>query len=167
MVCPLIEARRSYHLLYRIQVQFLYSAAILLSVPLQLFPAVRIMETGLFARSGKGDTKVKWLKNFFRFCIVMVCAVISYLGAADLDKFVSFIGCFAWCVPLPYLPSARSALRADFVALPRTACPSATYTRPCSTSGRVRAPVGRGSRTTCLSCSAWWPRCTRPVRPSG
>ncbi len=48
-----------------IQVQFLYSVAIMLSVPLQLFPAVRIMENGLFVRSGKIDNKVKWLKKLF------------------------------------------------------------------------------------------------------
>ncbi|KAN0113424.1 NmrA domain containing protein [Russula decolorans] len=48
-------------------VQFLYSLAILLSVPLQLLPAVRIMENGLFARSKKFDWNVKWQKNILRF----------------------------------------------------------------------------------------------------
>lgn len=80
------------------QVQFLYALAILLSVPLQFFPAVRILENGLFTRSGKADTRVKWLKNLFRFGMVAVCTIISWVGAADLDKFVAFIGCFAWCV---------------------------------------------------------------------
>ena len=51
-------------------VQFVYSLAILLSVPLQLFPAVRIMENGIFTRSGKANLKVKWQKNIFRFLIV-------------------------------------------------------------------------------------------------
>ncbi|KAH9945045.1 transmembrane amino acid transporter protein-domain-containing protein [Epithele typhae] len=83
-------------------VQFFYSLAILLSVPLQLFPAVRIMENGLFERSGKGNVFVKWQKNIFRFFVVAFCAVLSYFGAADLDKFVSFIGSFA-CVPLCYV----------------------------------------------------------------
>ncbi|CAL1716897.1 unnamed protein product [Somion occarium] len=83
-------------------VQFLYSLAILLSVPLQLFPAVRIVENGLFKRSGKMDTKVKWQKNFFRFLAVTLCAGLSWAGAADLDKFVSFVGSFA-CVPLCYV----------------------------------------------------------------
>ena len=68
----------------------------MLSVPLQLFPAVRIMENGLFSRSGKGDTRVKWQKNFFRFVVVMFCAALSYVGASDLDKFVALIGSFAW-----------------------------------------------------------------------
>ncbi|KAH7884389.1 amino acid transporter [Phlebopus sp. FC_14] len=80
-------------------VQFLYSLAILLSIPLQFFPAVRILENGLFVRSGRRDLRVKWLKNLFRFGLVMVCTAISWAGAADLDKFVALIGSFA-CVPL-------------------------------------------------------------------
>lgn len=78
--------------------QLLYSLAILLSVPLQLFPAVRIMENGIFTKSGKGDPKVKWEKNVFRFLIVMFCAAVSWVGAKDLDKFVAFVGSFAWYV---------------------------------------------------------------------
>lgn len=75
--------------------------AILLSTPLQLFPAVRIMENGLFTRSGKQNVFVKWQKNVFRFSIVVLCTAISWAGAQDLDKFVSFIGSFAWLVA-PY-----------------------------------------------------------------
>ncbi|KAJ3569299.1 hypothetical protein NP233_g5140 [Leucocoprinus birnbaumii] len=76
-------------------VQFFYALAILLSIPLQFFPAVRILENGLFTRSGKGNIRVKWMKNFFRFSLVMFCSIISSWGAKDLDKFVSFVGCFA------------------------------------------------------------------------
>ncbi|KAJ7471449.1 vacuolar amino acid transporter 4 [Mycena galericulata] len=83
-------------------VQFIYALAIMLSVPLQLFPAIRIMENGLFTRSGKVDTRVKWTKNIFRFVTVFFAALLSWVGAADLDKFVAFIGCFA-CVPLCYV----------------------------------------------------------------
>ncbi|KAJ7193931.1 vacuolar amino acid transporter 4 [Mycena pura] len=83
-------------------VQFLYSLAIMLSVPLQMFPATRIMENGLFTLSGKANVRVKWMKNMFRFGAIFVSALISWLGAADLDKFVAFIGCFA-CVPLCYV----------------------------------------------------------------
>jgi len=82
--------------------QFLYSFAILLSTPLQLFPAVRIMENGLFTRSGKYNPGIKWKKNFFRFSLVMLCALVAWGGASDLDKFVSLIGSFA-CVPLIYV----------------------------------------------------------------
>ena len=77
-------------------VQLLYSLAILLSVPLQLFPAVRIMENGLFTRSGKSNPKVKWMKNGLRFAIVMFCAGVSWAGASDLDKFAALVGSFAW-----------------------------------------------------------------------
>jgi solute carrier family 36 (proton-coupled amino acid transporter) len=72
--------------------------AILLSTPLQLFPAVRIMENGLFTRSGKQNLFVKWQKNVFRFSVVVLCTAISWAGAKDLDKFVAFIGSFAWWV---------------------------------------------------------------------
>lgn len=79
--------------------QLLYSVAIMLSTPLQLFPAIRIAENGLFTRSGKYHPYIKWKKNVFRFFFVAVCAVIAWGGAADLDKFVALIGSFA-CVPL-------------------------------------------------------------------
>ncbi|KAL9061717.1 MAG: hypothetical protein Q9206_000396 [Seirophora lacunosa] len=72
-------------------VQFLYSLAILLSTPLQLFPAIRIMENAFFSRSGKNDIKIKLGKNVFRFVLVMVCALIAWGGAGDLDKFVAII----------------------------------------------------------------------------
>ena len=80
-------------------VQFLYSLAILLSTPLQLFPAIRILENELFTKSGKNNPLVKWQKNIFRFCLVMICAFIGWAGAGDLDKFVALVGSFA-CVPL-------------------------------------------------------------------
>ena len=83
-------------------VQFLYSLAILLSTPLQLFPAIRIMENELFTRSGKYNPYIKWQKNIFRFVLVMICALIAWGGAGDLDKFVSLVGSFA-CVPLVYV----------------------------------------------------------------
>ena len=77
-------------------VQFLYATAILLSMPLQLFPALRIMENGLFTGSGKTNNMVKWEKNLFRFFNVLVCSLVSWAGAKDLDKFVAFVGSFAW-----------------------------------------------------------------------
>ncbi|KAJ9488114.1 hypothetical protein VN97_g5185 [Penicillium thymicola] len=92
-------------------VQFLYSLAILLSTPLQLFPAIRIMENELFTRSGKYNPYIKWKKNSFRFFLVMVCAVIAWCGANDLDKFVSLVGSFA-CVPLIYVYPPLLHLRA-------------------------------------------------------
>ena len=72
------------------------SVAILLSMPLQLFPAVRIMENGLFSRSGKHNPSVKWQKNLFRAGTVLFCSLVSWAGSNELDKFVSLIGSFAW-----------------------------------------------------------------------
>lgn len=85
-------------------VQALYSIAIMLSIPLQLFPAIRIMENGIFTRSGKYNMLVKWQKNFFRIFSLFVCAGIAIWAGEDLDKFVSIVGSvackfvFAWCL---------------------------------------------------------------------
>ncbi|PWN87910.1 hypothetical protein FA10DRAFT_234050 [Acaromyces ingoldii] len=83
--------------------QFLYSLAILLSTPLQLFPAVTILERGLMGtKSGKHDWRVKLHKNLFRCSIVAVSCLGAWLGSASLDVFVSFIGSVA-CVPLCFI----------------------------------------------------------------
>jgi proton-coupled amino acid transporter len=83
-------------------VQFLYSLAILLSTPLQIFPAIRITENALFTKSGKYNPYIKWQKNAFRFLVVAVCAVVAWIGADNLDKFVALVGNFA-CIPLVYI----------------------------------------------------------------
>ncbi len=83
-------------------VQFLYSLAILLSTPLQIFPAIRITENGLFTKSGKYNPYIKWQKNAYRFFAVAVCAAVAWSGADNLDKFVALVGNFA-CIPLVYI----------------------------------------------------------------
>lgn len=85
-------------------VQFLYSLAVLVGEPVQLYPAVRIIETSLFGdrASGKKSSSIKWKKNFLRTVLMALCGVIAVLGASDLDKFVALIGSFA-CVPLVYI----------------------------------------------------------------
>lgn len=85
-------------------VQFLYSIAVLVGTPVQLFPATRIIETKIFGdrASGKKSSATKWKKNAFRTSITILCGLISILGASDLDKFVALIGAFA-CVPLVYI----------------------------------------------------------------
>ncbi|KAK7205703.1 transmembrane amino acid transporter protein-domain-containing protein [Myxozyma melibiosi] len=83
-------------------VQFIYAMAILLSTPLQLFPAIRIMENAWFPKSGKHDMRAKWTKNVFRTGIVLITAFVAWGGADDLDKFVALIGSFA-CIPLTYI----------------------------------------------------------------
>ncbi|KAL8760618.1 MAG: hypothetical protein Q9184_003208 [Pyrenodesmia sp. 2 TL-2023] len=85
-------------------VQFLYSIAVLVGTPVQLFPATRIIENRIFGdrNSGKGSWTTKWKKNGFRTAITVLCGLISIVGASDLDKFVALIGAFA-CVPLVYI----------------------------------------------------------------
>ncbi|KAF4507598.1 hypothetical protein G6O67_004080 [Ophiocordyceps sinensis] len=85
-------------------VQLLYSLAVLGGEPVQLFPAVRIIETSLFGEraTGKKSTSIKWKKNAIRSAAMALCIGISMVGATDLDKFVSLIGSFA-CVPLVYI----------------------------------------------------------------
>ncbi|KAJ5090736.1 hypothetical protein N7532_009420 [Penicillium argentinense] len=92
-------------------VQLLYSLAILLSTPLQLFPAIRILENELFTRSGKYNPFIKWKKNAFRFFLVILCAIVAWAGADNLDKFVALVGSFA-CVPLIYVYPPLLHLRA-------------------------------------------------------
>ncbi|SCV05712.1 LANO_0H13520g1_1 [Lachancea nothofagi CBS 11611] len=102
-------------------IQFFYSLAILLSTPLQLFPAIAIVENKVFPKftkiyvkrnnqtnvqykpnSGKLDWRVKWLKNFVRSLIVSSTVMAAYFGADNLDTFVSIVGSFA-CIPLVYI----------------------------------------------------------------
>ena len=85
-------------------VQFLYSIAVLAGDPVQLFPAVRILETSLFGEraTGKKSVAIKWQKNGLRSLVMAVCVGVSIVGASDLDKFVALIGSFA-CVPLVYI----------------------------------------------------------------
>ncbi|PVH97179.1 amino acid transporter-like protein [Periconia macrospinosa] len=83
-------------------VQFIYSLAILLSTPLQIYPAIEITSQQLFSKTGKYNPYIKWKKNFFRFLMVGVCALLAWFGADDLDKFVSLVGSFA-CIPLVYI----------------------------------------------------------------
>jgi proton-coupled amino acid transporter len=84
-------------------VQFLYALAVMAGTPVQLFPAVRIIEGRIFGRrSGKRDAFTKWKKNGFRTMLVVLCIFIAILGAGNLDRFVALIGSVA-CVPLVYI----------------------------------------------------------------
>ncbi|GEQ71011.1 hypothetical protein JCM33374_g4692 [Metschnikowia sp. JCM 33374] len=87
-----------------IVVQLFYAFAILLSTPIQIFPAVRLIESRLFAPSstGKVSSVVKWSKNLLRSLFVLLTCTVALYGGRNLDKFVSFVGCFA-CIPLVYM----------------------------------------------------------------
>lgn len=82
-------------------VQFLYCIAVLAGEPVQLFPAVRILETHIFGEraTGKKSVAIKWKKNALRTAAMIFCGIVSIVGASDLDKFVALIGSVA-CVPL-------------------------------------------------------------------
>ncbi|KAK5082049.1 hypothetical protein LTR05_007191 [Lithohypha guttulata] len=85
-------------------VQFLYSVAVLVGNPVQLFPAIRILENRMFRKAtpGSKSTATKWKKNAFRALLAVFCGGIGILGASDLDRFVALIGSVA-CVPLVYI----------------------------------------------------------------
>ncbi|KAI1316886.1 neutral amino acid transporter [Mortierella claussenii] len=89
---------------WTITVEILYSLAIILSVPLMLSPASRILEQGVFGiKSGGLDLKVKMQKNLLRIVLICACAVVSFVvGGPNLDKFVSFVGSVA-CMPLCFI----------------------------------------------------------------
>lgn len=84
-------------------VQFFYSLAIIFSVPLQLFPVIKIFENGLFPRSsGKSTPMIKWKKNIFRSGLAIFFSCVSYFEMEKLDRIVGLVGAFA-CVPLCFI----------------------------------------------------------------
>lgn len=117
-------------------IQLFYSIAIMLSTPLQLFPAIKIIENKVFPEfkkiiirvdnsnrivqqfinSGKSNWKIKWLKNLGRTLIVSSVVLIAYCTIDSLDKFVSIIGSFC-CLPLVYIFPAMLHLRCCTMSL--------------------------------------------------
>ncbi|KAI9281965.1 transmembrane amino acid transporter protein-domain-containing protein [Sporodiniella umbellata] len=79
-------------------IQLGYGVAVLLSNVLTLFPTIRIIEHALFGDlTGKHSLFIKWQKNTLRFAIVIIGTLIAWLGANDLDKFISIIGSVCCC----------------------------------------------------------------------
>ncbi|KAJ1902436.1 hypothetical protein LPJ66_000047 [Kickxella alabastrina] len=97
--------------LWTMVVQLLYSIAILFSMPLQLFPAAKIMEAMMFTRSGRDHGSVKWWKNAFRTGLALFIALIAIFGADQLDNVVSLVGSFC-LVPLSFIYPASMHLKA-------------------------------------------------------
>ncbi|KIX99589.1 uncharacterized protein Z520_04222 [Fonsecaea multimorphosa CBS 102226] len=84
-------------------VQLLYALAVMAGTPVQLFPALRILEGKIFGhRSGKRNASIKWKKNGFRTVLIVLCALVAMLASSNLDIAVSLIGSLA-CVPLVYI----------------------------------------------------------------
>lgn len=103
-------------------IMVLYSIAVFLTAPLQLFPAIKIAELTIFnsrlflsklqqqateegklyQNLGKYNPHIKWMKNCLRAVATVLISGIAYLNADNIDKFVSLNGCFA-CIPLVYI----------------------------------------------------------------
>ncbi|KAJ1952801.1 hypothetical protein GGI12_006156, partial [Dipsacomyces acuminosporus] len=97
---------------WTILVQLLYSIAILFSMPLQLFPAVKIVEAMIFTRgSGREHKSIKWQKNIFRTLTVLLISSLAIFGADQLDNVVSLVGSFC-LVPLSFIYPASMHLKA-------------------------------------------------------
>ncbi|KAJ2794573.1 hypothetical protein H4R21_005449, partial [Coemansia helicoidea] len=93
-------------------VQLLYSLAILFTMPLMLFPVIRILEQALFPRrSGKRNPAVKAQKNVFRTALLALVIAVSVAGVDRLDRLVAVIGGSA-CVPLSFVYPPLFHLRA-------------------------------------------------------
>ncbi|KAG0375139.1 neutral amino acid transporter [Mortierella sp. AD032] len=87
-----------------ITVELLYSLAIILSVPLMLSPASKIVESAIWGeKSGGRSFKVKMQKNAMRTLLICICAFVAFgVGGHSLDIFVSLIGSVA-CMPLCFI----------------------------------------------------------------
>ncbi|KAI7868282.1 transmembrane amino acid transporter protein-domain-containing protein [Spinellus fusiger] len=87
-----------------IAVQLVYACAMILTCPFMLYPAIRIVEQGIFGtRSGREHTKWKWLKSMSRSGVALICGVISFaVGSDGLSKFVALVGSVA-CMPLCFI----------------------------------------------------------------
>lgn len=82
-----------------VPVQLAYSAALALSYPLMMYPVIAIIEGHLIPESSRVNPALKWRKNVLRASIVLVSALIAWLGFDTLDNFVALIGAFC-SVPL-------------------------------------------------------------------
>ncbi|KTW27470.1 uncharacterized protein T551_02969 [Pneumocystis jirovecii RU7] len=83
-------------------IQILYCIAVMLSTPLQLFPAIKIIESKLLTGSGRLNPYVRWKKNFLRVIVVLIMALIAWSGSKNLERFISLVGSIA-CIPLVYM----------------------------------------------------------------
>ena len=83
-------------------VSFLYIIAILCSLPLQAFPAYRVIEKILQIPSGKHNDTAKWTKNVLRSFILMSLAGFATATRSYLHYIVAIIGGLAG-VPMGFV----------------------------------------------------------------
>eukprot|EP00834_Sanchytrium_tribonematis_P003693 NODE_152_length_15391_cov_0.883272.p13 type:complete len:197 gc:universal NODE_152_length_15391_cov_0.883272:6043-5453(-) len=82
-----------------------YVFAISVSVPLQLFPAMEIMEAPLFPDPHLGHKTSKSTelqRSVFRICVVIVVCLAAWCFSGILDLFVSLTGVFV-CIPISFI----------------------------------------------------------------
>mmetsp|Transcript_87298 Transcript_87298/g.167906 ORF Transcript_87298/g.167906 Transcript_87298/m.167906 type:complete len:527 (-) Transcript_87298:80-1660(-) len=82
-------------------VQLAWVVEVLLTLPLQLFPAVQILEPlffprGTFRRRHSGQ---KWRKNIVRCGLLLLCMLVATCGYSSVDNLIALIGALG-CVPL-------------------------------------------------------------------
>eukprot|EP00127_Corallochytrium_limacisporum_P002781 Clim_evm25s139 gene=Clim_evmTU25s139 len=77
-----------------------YSLGIMLTFPLMMFPAVRMIERKLFPGTPRRSGK-KWQKNGVRFSVTLLAYLVALVGQSDVDNLVSLIGGLC-CTPLAF-----------------------------------------------------------------
>eukprot|EP00756_Hemistasia_phaeocysticola_P063941 Hpha_TRINITY_DN7407_c0_g1::TRINITY_DN7407_c0_g1_i1::g.96003::m.96003/K14209/SLC36A, PAT; solute carrier family 36 (proton-coupled amino acid transporter) len=85
--------------------KILYSGAVILTFPLQAFPAYRIAEIGLGMSSGKHNVAAKWRKNALRLLTVSLLAMTAIAAGPHLDNFVALLGGLTMCPVAFVFPS--------------------------------------------------------------
>ncbi|KAI8138979.1 transmembrane amino acid transporter protein-domain-containing protein [Fennellomyces sp. T-0311] len=93
-----------------ITAQLVYAAAMILTSPFMLYPALTIVEQALYGEGGflgyhSGRLSMKWkiIKSMTRSMVAIICAIVSFgVGQEGLDKFVALVGSLA-CIPLCFI----------------------------------------------------------------
>ena len=87
-------------------VQVGYVVAVMLSLPLQFYPAVEILEEPFFSSDPN-----ELMRSLYRASLTIIAAIGAYFGAQSLDVFVSFIGAFCG-MPVSFIYPPLIYLRA-------------------------------------------------------
>ncbi|CAB1101522.1 unnamed protein product [Ectocarpus sp. CCAP 1310/34] len=100
----------------------LYSIAIMMSYPLQLFPAVKCLEGHLFGAVRQRSLLRKWLKNTLRAAVVLATAAFAMFVGPSFDNFAGLVGGLC-AVPLALVyPSAlQLKMMGDSMTMPERA----------------------------------------------
>merc|ERR1712139_141194 len=83
-------------------VKLAFAVNMVFSYPLQLFPACQVLEPLMFTPMSDPPLARKMRKNALRTTIVAVLALVSIVGATNLDNFVSLVGAFCG-MPLAFV----------------------------------------------------------------